>query len=100
MAYQAAVIGGSGYTGAELLRLLAGHPAIDAVYVTADSNSGAAIGDLYPSLRPAYADLTFATYAPGDLDGVDVVFPCLPHGASQLIVPELLGRGVRVVDLG
>ena len=70
------------------------------MYVTADSNAGAQVGDLYPSLRPAYGDLTFASYDAGDLGGVDVVFTCLPHGASQLLVPELLSRGLRVVDLG
>ena len=57
MAYRAAVVGGSGYTGAELLRLLAGHPEIEVVHVTADSNAGAAVGDLYPSLAAAYEGL-------------------------------------------
>ena len=52
MAYRAAVVGGSGYTGAELLRLLAGHPEIEVVHVTADTNAGAAVGSLYPSLDP------------------------------------------------
>jgi N-acetyl-gamma-glutamyl-phosphate reductase len=100
MAYHAAVIGGSGYTGAELLRLLAGHPAIEVGYVTADSNAGAPVGDLYPSLRPAYGDLVYATYDAADVNGADVAFVCLPHGASQLIVPDLLGRCAHVVDLG
>ena len=58
MAYRAAVVGGSGYTGAELLRLLAGHPEIEVVHVTADCNAGAARrGRCIPSLAPAYADL-------------------------------------------
>jgi N-acetyl-gamma-glutamyl-phosphate reductase len=100
MAYRAAVIGGSGYTGAELLRLLAGHPEIEVVYATADSNAGASVADLYPSLRPAYGDLRLAPYDVADLAGLDVVFTALPHGASQLLVPELLERVTHVVDLG
>ena len=58
MAYQAGVVGGSGYTGAELLRLLSGHPDIDIVHVTAASNAGATVGSLYPSLGIAYPILS------------------------------------------
>ena len=100
MAYRAAVVGGSGYTGAELLRLLAGHSEIEVVHVTADSNAGAAVGDLYASLLPAYGDLHFAPYDLGDLTALDLVFTALPHGASQLLIPELLERVAHVVDLG
>ena len=100
MAYRAAVVGGSGYTGAELLRLLAGHPEIEVVHVTADTNAGAAVGSLYPSLIPAYGDLRFSPYDVADLSGLDVVFTALPHGASQLLVPEILERVAHVVDLG
>ncbi|MGH9002381.1 MAG: N-acetyl-gamma-glutamyl-phosphate reductase, partial [Acidimicrobiia bacterium] len=59
MAYRAAVVGASGYTGAELLRLLAGHPEIEVVHVTADSNAGARVADLYPSLVAGYGDLRY-----------------------------------------
>lgn len=100
MAYRAAVVGGSGYTGAELLRLCAAHPEIEVVHVTADSNAGAEIGELYPSLRPAYGTQRYAPYSAGDLAGLDVVFCALPHGASQLLAGELLGRVGHVVDLG
>ena len=100
MAYRAAVVGGSGYTGAELLRLLAGHPEIEVVHVTADTNAGASVGSLYPSLIPAYGDLRFSPYDVADLSGLDVVFTALPHGASQLLVPEILERVAHVVDLG
>jgi N-acetyl-gamma-glutamyl-phosphate reductase len=100
MAYRAAVVGGSGYTGAELLRLLAGHPEIEVVHTTADTNAGASVAELYPSLRPAYGDLRLAPYDVKDLAGLDVVFTALPHGASQLLVPELLERVAHVVDLG
>ena len=56
MAYRAAVVGASGYTGAEALRLLAGHPEIEVVHVTAASNAGVRLADLYPALLPAYGD--------------------------------------------
>ncbi|HKA94386.1 MAG TPA: N-acetyl-gamma-glutamyl-phosphate reductase [Acidimicrobiia bacterium] len=100
MAYRAAVVGGSGYTGAELLRLLAGHPEVDVVHVTADSNAGAAVGELYPSLATAYPGLEYAPYAAADLAGVDVAFVALPHGESQLIAGEVGERVTHIVDLG
>src|SRR3989442_40154 len=100
MAYRAAVVGGSGYTGAELLRLLAAHPEIEVVHVTADSNAGAGVGDLYPSLAAAYPALEYASYAPADLAGVDVAFVALPHGESQRVAPDLVERVANVVDLG
>jgi N-acetyl-gamma-glutamyl-phosphate reductase len=100
MAHRAAVVGGSGYTGAELLRLVAGHPALDVVHVTADSNAGASVASLYPSLAPVYGSLTYDTLEPAALDGLDVAFVALPHGASQQLVPDLVGRVEHVVDLG
>jgi N-acetyl-gamma-glutamyl-phosphate reductase len=100
MAYRAAVVGGSGYTGAELLRLLAGHPEIEVALVTADSNAGASVADLYPSLALAYEGLTYDQVAPADLAGLDVVFLCLPHGQSQAIAADLVDTVGHVVDLG
>jgi N-acetyl-gamma-glutamyl-phosphate reductase len=100
MAYRAAVVGGSGYTGAELLRLTAGHSELDVVQVTADSNAGAAVADLYPSLAPAYGSMTYDALDLAALDGLDVVFLALPHGESQRLVPDLLARVGHVVDLG
>ena len=86
------IVGASGYTGAELLRLAAGHPELDVVLATGDTQAGTAVADLYPSLRPAYPDLVFAPYSPEAVDGLDLVFCGLPHGASQAIVPELTDR--------
>jgi N-acetyl-gamma-glutamyl-phosphate reductase len=100
MAYRAAVVGGSGYTGAELLRLLAGHPDIAVVLVTADANAGAAVGDLYPSLATAYEGVTYEQVAPADLAGFDLAFLCLPHGQSQAIAADLVDTVGHVVDLG
>ncbi len=93
-------MGGSGYAGAELLRLLAGHPDIEVVHVTADSNAGAGVGELYPSLLPAYGGLQFAPVDAADLEGLDLVFCALPHGASQALLPGLLDHVGHAVDLG
>jgi N-acetyl-gamma-glutamyl-phosphate reductase len=100
MAYRAGVVGGSGYTGAELLRLLAGHAEIEVVHVTAESNAGAPVAALYPSLASAYPRVEYARYDPADVAGLDVVFLALPHGESQRIAPELVERVEHVVDLG
>jgi N-acetyl-gamma-glutamyl-phosphate reductase len=100
MAYRAGVVGASGYTGAELLRLLAGHPEIEVVHATAESNAGAAVASLYPSLAEAYPHVELAPYDAADLAGVDVAFLLLPHGESQRVVPELFGRVAHIVDLG
>lgn len=100
MAYRAAVLGGSGYAGAELLRLLAGHPEIDVVLVTADANAGAAVADLYPSLAPAYPGLRFETVDPAGLSGLDLVFGNLPNGEMQRLAPQLVDTVGHVVDLG
>ena len=83
MAYRAGVVGGSGYTGAELLRLLAGHPDIDVVHVTADSNAGAAVAELYPSLAAAYPGLEYAPFDPAAFAGLDVVFLGAARTASR-----------------
>lgn len=93
------IIGASGYTGAELLRLCAAHPELSVELATGDSQAGTAIAELYPSLAAAYGDLAFAPYEDGIADGLDVVFLGLPHGASQAIVPGLLDRVPHVVDL-
>ena len=93
------IIGASGYTGAELLRLCANHSDLDVVYATGDTQAGSRARELYPSLAGAYADLVFEAL---DLDrcaGLDAVFLGLPHEASMDLVPALLGRVGVVVDL-
>ena len=100
MAYRAGVVGGSGYTGAELLRLLAGHPEIEVVHVTADTNAGAAVGELYPGLLGAYETLQLPPLDAADLAGLDLVFVALPHGASQALLPGLLDHVGHAIDLG
>jgi N-acetyl-gamma-glutamyl-phosphate reductase len=100
MTFKAAVVGGSGYTGAELLRLLSGHPDLEVALVTADANAGVAVADLYPSLAVAYGGLTYQQVAPHDLAGLDVAFLCLPHGTSQALAGELVDSVGHVIDLG
>jgi N-acetyl-gamma-glutamyl-phosphate reductase len=100
MAYRAAVVGGSGYTGAELLRLLAAHPDIDVVAVTADSNVGSRIAEQFPSLAAAYPGLVYGPVETRELAGLDVVFLALPHGKSQDVAGELVDAVGHVVDLG
>jgi N-acetyl-gamma-glutamyl-phosphate reductase len=99
MAYRVGVLGGSGYIGAELLRLVAGHPELEVVHVTAGANVGVPVGALYPSLASAYSGLTYEEPDPAVLDGLDLVFAALPHGESQQLVPAIVGRVDHVVDL-
>ncbi len=100
MAYQVGIVGGSGYTGAELLRLLAGHSDLDVVVATAERNAGVPVATLFPSLRGAYPELVFSAYDDDDLAGLDLVFVGLPHGESQRVVPGLAARVAHIVDLG
>jgi N-acetyl-gamma-glutamyl-phosphate reductase len=94
------IIGASGYTGAELLRLCAGHPDLDVVVATGDSMAGERIADLYPSLAAAYRGRVFDAYSADLVDGLDLVFCGLPHGVSQTVIPEVRGRVGHIVDLG
>jgi len=93
------IIGASGFTGAELLRLCAQHPQLDVRLATGDTQAGSRVADLYPNLAGGYPDLAFEKYDADACDGLDLVFLGLPHGASQDVVPELAGRVGRVVDL-
>lgn len=100
MRLSAGIVGASGFTGAELLRLLAWHPNLDVKVATGDSMAGEAIADVYPSLAAAYGDRRFDAYSPEAIDGLDVVFCGLPHGISMGVVPDLRGRAGHIVDLG
>lgn len=93
------IVGASGYTGAELLRLCHGHPDLTVAWATADTYAGTPVAGLYPSLAAAYGTAHFVPYEPDMAGGVDLVFLALPHGASQAIVPDLLESGTPAVDL-
>ncbi len=93
------IIGASGFAGVELLRLCAGHPELDVVRATGDTQAGTLVRELYPSLAAVHPDLAFEPYEPGSFRGIDLAFLCLPHGASQAIVPELRADVRWVVDV-
>ena len=93
------IIGASGYTGAELLRLVAGHPHLELAFATGDSMAGTAVADLYPSLAAAYPDLVFEAFDIDRIGGLDLVFLGLPHEASLALAPQLVGQVGCVVDL-
>ncbi|CAB4709648.1 MAG: N-acetyl-gamma-glutamyl-phosphate reductase [Actinobacteria bacterium] len=93
------IVGASGYTGAELLRICAQHPDLRVVYATGDSQSGTLASSLYPSLAVAYPNLVFEEFDVTRTDGLDLVFLGLPHEASMELAPQLLGRVGCVVDL-
>jgi N-acetyl-gamma-glutamyl-phosphate reductase len=93
------IVGASGYGGAELLRLCAGHPELVVAVATAGSHVGQSVASHTPSLAAAYPDLVYGPNDADALDGLDVVFLALPHGQSQLLVPDLVDRVGVIVDL-
>ena len=95
---KAGIVGASGYSGAELLRILAGHPEAEVSFATAGKHAGKAIAELHPNFIGFY-DSKFVSYDPDLAESADVVFVGLPHGSSMKVVPELVSKGVRVVDL-
>ena len=99
MTVRVGVAGASGYAGAELLRLCAGHPQFEVVVAGADSQADQPVGSLYPSLAAAHPRLRFTKAEPDDFAGLDVVFLALPHGQSAGIVPGLIDRVGVLIDL-
>jgi len=93
------IAGASGYAGAELLRLCAGHRELDVVVAGADTQAGQPVAALYPSLAGAYRDLEFSKVGADELAHLDVVFLALPHGESQGLVPGLVDQVGVLVDL-
>ena len=97
--HKVAVIGASGYTGVELLRLLAGHPLVTVTCVTSRQQAGQSLGEVFPSLAGVY-DLNFEAVEPAALAGrAELVFTAVPHQAAMGMVPALLAAGCKVVDL-
>jgi LysW-gamma-L-alpha-aminoadipyl-6-phosphate/LysW-L-glutamyl-5-phosphate reductase len=92
----ASIVGGSGYTGGELLRLLLGHPDVEVVQVTSERRAGKRVTGTHPNLRKR-TDLTFVASA--ELQPCDVLFLCLPHGASSQRIDEFLNLAPLVIDL-
>lgn len=95
---RAGIVGGTGYTGVELLRLLSAHPHAEAVLVTSRSEAGRAVCERFPNLR-GHVELTYAAPDPAALADCDVVFFATPHGTAMEMAPALLEADVRVIDL-
>jgi len=92
------IVGGTGYTGVELLRLLAQHPEADVRAITSRKDAGTRVADLFPSLRGRY-DLAFVDPAEAALERCDVVFFATPHGVAMAQARTLVGAGARIIDL-
>ena len=92
------IVGGTGYTGVELLRLLAIHPHVELTVITSRGEAGMPVAEMFPSLR-GYVDLQFTDPAQVDLSSCDVVFFATPNGIAMQQTRELLAKNVRVIDL-
>ena len=92
------IVGGTGYTGVELLRLLAAHPQVELQAITSRSEEGMAVADMFPNLR-GHVDLKFTAPDAAVLKACDVVFFATPNGIAMTQVQELLEAGVKVIDL-
>lgn len=92
------IVGGTGYTGVELLRLLAVHPQVQLTAITSRKEDGLPVADMFPSLR-GRVDLAFSSPDKADLSKCDVAFFATPHGVAMAQAPELLKAGVKVIDL-
>lgn len=92
------IVGGTGYTGVELLRLLSVHPNVTLTAITSRGDAGMPVANMFPSLR-GYVDLVFTDPAQSNLGECDVVFFATPNGIAMQQTRELLAQGVRVIDL-
>ncbi len=92
------IVGGSGYTGAELLRILHTHPGVEVTLITSRADAGKPVGDAFPALR-GRTNLKFTEPDVDALAGCDIVFFATPHNVAMNMVPELLARDCRVIDL-
>jgi N-acetyl-gamma-glutamyl-phosphate reductase len=92
------IVGGTGYTGAELLRLLAQHPHVELRVITSRGDAGSAVADMFPSLR-GRVDLNFVDPKAAALEACDAVFFATPNGIAMNQARALLDAGVRVIDL-
>lgn len=99
MAIRAGIVGGTGYTGVELLRLLAAHPGVDLAVITSRGKAGVAVSEVFPNLR-GHVDQPFVEPDEAGLGECDVVFFATPNGTAMEMAPALLEQGVRVIDLG
>jgi N-acetyl-gamma-glutamyl-phosphate reductase len=92
------IVGGTGYTGVELLRLLAAHPQVELTAITSRKEDGMPVAEMFPSLR-GFVSLAFSAPEKARLTDCDVVFFATPHGVAMAQAPELLAAGVKIIDL-
>ena len=95
---KAGIVGGTGYTGVELLRLLVAHPGVELSIITSRSEAGQSVAEMFPNLR-GHIDLSFQMPQLDDLRECDVVFFATPNGTAMSMVPELLDAGEKEIDL-
>ena len=95
---QVGIVGGTGYTGVELLRLLAAHPQAKVHAITSRKEAGMPVAQMFPSLRGFY-ELKYSDPGAARLDQCDVVFFATPHGVAMAQARELVGAGVKIIDL-
>ncbi len=96
---KAAILGATGYTGVELARLLYAHPAVETVFLSSESNAGSSFSAVHPQFL-GHIDLNLSRMQLDAIPAeVDLVFCALPHGESAAVVPGLLRKGLRVIDL-
>jgi len=95
----AAIIGASGYSGAELLRLLAQRTDVSVDVITAGASAGKSVDEVYPAFSGTI-DLRFTSLDYASLEGMDIVFVALPSGEAMSVVPQLMGKVGRIIDLG
>jgi N-acetyl-gamma-glutamyl-phosphate reductase len=95
---RAGIVGGTGYTGVELLRILALHPVVEVTAVTSRADAGQRVDKVYPSLR-GYCNALFSLPELDNLLACDVVFFATPNGTAMTMAAALLDRGIKVIDL-
>jgi len=94
-----ALIGGSGYSGKELIRLLLQHPEVKIKSIFAKSTAGKNINDIYPFFKKKI-DIVIDSFDISKIKDIDLIFAALPHGESMEILPKLIGTNIKVIDLG
>ena len=92
------IVGGTGYTGVELLRMLTLHPNAKVTMITSRKDAGTRLDAMFPSLR-GRCDLVFSDTATADLTQCDLVFYATPHGVAMADAPKLTAAGVKIIDL-
>jgi len=98
MMIKVGVVGASGYTGAELIRILINHPQVEISYLTANKYANRKVSDLYSNLAVC-GELSFISYDKDTVKDADVIFIAVPHGESMKIVPDIVGHGSKIIDL-